>query len=86
MEFRIQRDEFFLDSGLKRWVDMKTIYICIFIIIALCNGACSDDNRDSGRHVWKEQTDALKQAEQVEDQILKQAELQRKSIEQQTRQ
>jgi len=65
---------------------MKLVDLLIIISITLFVGGCSGDQSDTGDHAWKEQTDALKKAEQVEDQILKQAEQQRKSIEQQTAQ
>ena len=58
----------------------------ILILILMFAGGCSGDKSASGDHVWKDQTDALKKAEQVEDQIMKQAEEQRKLIQQQTEQ
>ena len=63
---------------------MKLVYLLITITIASFTGGCSGDKTGTGDHVWKDQADAIKKAEQVEDQILKQAEEQRKLIEQQT--
>ena len=65
---------------------MRTIYTIIITAAVLLAGACSGDKSNTSENVFKEQTDAIKKAEQVEVQVMKQAELQQKSIEQQTRQ
>ena len=64
---------------------MKTITTFIIVMVLMVAEGCSGDQSGTGEHVWKEQTEALKKAEQVEEQILKQAEEQKKLIEQQTR-
>lgn len=46
--------------------------------------ACSDD-REPGDHVWKEQTDAIKKAEDVERLLMETDERRRELIEQQSR-
>lgn len=45
--------------------------------------ACSGEAEDAG-HVWQEQTDALKQAEEVNQVIMDKAERDREAIEQQS--
>ena len=75
-----------LESGLLRGIAMKTLYTIIFLAIALTTGACSGDKSNSSTHenVFKTETDAVKKAQQVESQVLKQAEQQKQAIEQQT--
>lgn len=65
---------------------MKTLYTFIFLAIALSTGACSGDKSNSTEreHVFKTQTDAMKKAQQVESQVMKQAEQERQAIDQQT--
>jgi hypothetical protein len=64
---------------------MKTIYTFIFIVVVLFAGACSGDKSGSGEHVFKDQADALKKAERVEAELMKQAQQQQQAIEQQSR-
>ena len=45
--------------------------------------ACSEDKETSGEHVWKEQTDTINKAKQVEAIIMDSAEKQKQAIEQQ---
>mgnify|MGYP000607183974 CR=1 FL=1 len=69
---------------------MKFLQLFLFVIFILFLGACSSgDNSSSdnkkatlnGDHVWKEQTDALKQAQEVSALANESAEQQRKAME-----
>lgn len=61
---------------------MKTTITLIFL---LCLAGCSDNEGTAGKgdHVWKEQTEAIKKAEQVEGIVLDAAKEQRESIDKQ---
>ena len=67
-------------------------YLCkMFLLLVLCLFfiACSDEsnngNTDSKKdHVWKEQTDTINAAKEVEGMILDSAKQTRKTIEQQS--
>ena len=63
---------------------MKT---AITLILLLLSAGCSgnDDAAKKRDHVWKEQTDDIKKAEQVEGKIMKSAQIQKEAIEEQTR-
>ena len=74
---------------------MKFLTLFLFVMFMLVLGACSsgdnsggdssggDNNKATlnGDHVWKEQTDALKQAEEVSALANESAEQQRKAME-----
>ncbi len=64
---------------------MKNI-ISIFCAIVFLLSACSENNDAQGKkgHVWKEQTDAIEKAKEVEGMIQDSADEQRKIIEDQT--
>ena len=61
----------------------------IFILLPIWLVACSDDSADqtsaSGDHVWKEQTDTMDRAREVEGILDDAAQAQRKTIEESTR-
>ena len=65
---------------------MKIIFTVIISAVLLLTGACSGDKSNSSTHenVFKTETDAVKKAQQVESQVMKQAEQQKQAIEQQT--
>ena len=63
---------------MKWFINIVILILFTFVI------ACSSDNESSGDHVWKEQTDTIKKAEEVEAKILKSVELQKKTIEEQS--
>ena len=56
------------------------LIVTLFTVII----ACSDDKAVSGEHVWKEQTDTIKKAEEVEATIMKAAEAQMNAVKEQT--
>lgn len=61
---------------------MKTI-MTLFLLVMLAG--CSDNNdANKGDHVWKEQTDTIKRAEQVEGKVMESVQLQKKAIEEET--
>jgi hypothetical protein len=74
---------------------MKFLTLFLFVMFTLVMGACSSDDNSGGKnnggdnnkatlngdHVWKEQTDALKQAEEVSALTNDAAEQQRKAME-----
>lgn len=69
---------------------MKT-HIKIFLLLVSCSifVACSDEDNSSSAeakkgHVWKEQTETINQAKEVEGMLLDAAENTRKTIEQQS--
>ena len=66
---------------------MKILYTLIFLVGTLLPAGCSGDksNTSSQQNVFKTQTDAMKKAEQVEAEVLKQAQQQQQVIEQQTK-
>ena len=57
--------------------------IIVLSAILLLVSACSDDDRESGDHVWKEQTQALDKAKEVEGLLKDVSDEQRKIIEEQ---
>ena len=60
----------------------KIIFLSAVLLLA---SACSDDDKESGDHVWKEQTQVLDKAKEV-DGLLKDVEdQQRKIIDEQTK-
>jgi hypothetical protein len=61
---------------------MKTVITLTFL---LCLAGCSDNEgtAEKGDHVWKEQTDTIKKADQVEGMIMDAAKAQEDAIEQQ---
>jgi len=60
----------------------KVIFLSATLLLV---SACSDDDRESGDHVWKEQTQVLDKAKEV-DGLLKDVEdQQRKIIDEQTK-
>ncbi len=57
----------------------------IFLAAALMFvSACSDDDRESGDHVWKEQTQVLDKAKEVDGLLEDVADQQRKIIDEQS--
>ncbi len=67
---------------------MKINLISIIIFSTLLLIACSDDegkdeSNTRGDHVWKDQTDTIDKAKEVEDMLQDSADLQRKMIEDQ---
>ncbi len=63
---------------------MNTIIKVFLISIIIFLSACSEDKEASGDHVWKEQTDTIDKAKQVEAMMKDAAEKQKKAIEEQT--
>ncbi len=57
--------------------------IIVLSAILLLVSACSDDDRESGDHVWKEQTQVLDKAKEVEGLLKDVSDEQRKIIEEQ---
>ena len=57
--------------------------IIILSAVLLLVSACSDDDRESGDHVWKEQTQALDKAKEVEGLLKDVTDQQRKMIDEQ---
>ncbi len=58
----------------------KVIFLAaVFLLVS----ACSDDDRESGDHVWKDQTQALDKAKEVEGLLKDATDQQRKIIEDQ---
>ena len=55
------------------------------LVLLLCLAGCSDNEGTAGKgdHVWKEQTDTIKKADQVEDMVMDAAKAQRDAIEHQ---
>ncbi len=62
---------------------MNAIIKVFLISMIIFLTACSEDKETSGEHVWKEQTDTINKAKQVEAMIMDSAEKQKKAIEQQ---
>lgn len=62
---------------------MNAIIKVFLISMIIFLTACSEDKETSGEHVWKEQTDTINKAKQVEAIIMDSAEKQKKAIEQQ---
>ena len=64
---------------------MKSLNALIILISILFTAACSDssENKASGDHVWKEQTETIEKAKGVEALMKKTAEDRAKSIEEQ---
>ncbi len=56
----------------------KTIF---YLVTALLVSACSDNQTSQGDHVWKEQTDTLTKAKEVEGIIQDAAKQQARAIE-----
>ncbi len=59
----------------------------LLILISISISACSEEAdkvSGSGKHVWKEQTDTIDKARNVENEILNAADSARKTIEEQT--
>ena len=52
--------------------------------LACVLAACSGKSPDQGEHVWKEQTDTIKKAQQVNDVLKQSADAQRKQLEEQS--
>ncbi len=63
---------------------MNVIIKVFLISMIIFLSACSEDKETSGDHVWKEQTDTIDKAKQVEAMIMDTAEKQRKIVEEQT--
>jgi len=57
--------------------------IIILSAVLLLVSACSDDDRESGDHVWKEQTQVLDKAKEVEGLLKDVSDQQRKIIDEQ---
>jgi len=57
--------------------------IIILSTVILLVSACSDDDRESGDNVWKEQTQVLDKAKEVEGLLKDVSDEQRKIIEEQ---
>ena len=64
---------------------MKILYTLIFLVGTLSLPGCSGDKSSTNENVFKEQTRAIDKAKQVEAEVMKQAEQQQQTIEQQTR-
>ncbi|MCZ6526363.1 MAG: hypothetical protein O6928_07420 [Gammaproteobacteria bacterium] len=62
---------------------MNAIIKVFLISMIIFLTACSEDKETSGEHVWKEQTDTINKAKQVEAMIMDSAEKQKKAIEEQ---
>ncbi len=62
---------------------MNAIIKVFLISMIIFLTACSEDKETSGEHVWKEQTDTINKAKQVEAMIMDAAEKQKKAIEEQ---
>ena len=64
---------------------MKSLKLLLVLVSTLFIAACSDesDSKASSDHVWKEQTDTIDRAKEVEAMMLKSAEDRSKSIEEQ---
>lgn len=63
---------------------MKTLMTLIFLLgLAGCSG--EDETAGKGDHVWKEQTDTIKKAEQVEGMVMDAAKAQRDAVDNQER-
>ena len=62
---------------------MNAIIKVFLISMIIFLTACSEDKKTSGDHVWKEQTDTINKAKQVEAMIMDSAEKQKKAIEEQ---
>jgi len=62
---------------------MDTIIKVFLISLIIFLSACSEDKEASGDHVWKEQTDTIDKAKQVESMLMDAAEKQKKAIEEQ---
>jgi len=58
----------------------KIIFLSAAILLV---SACSDDDKESGDHVWKEQTQALDKAKEVEGLLKDATDQQRKIIDEQ---
>jgi outer membrane PBP1 activator LpoA protein len=63
---------------------MRFLTVFRIVVMACLLAACSDKSPDKGEHVWKEQTDTIKKAEQVNDVLKQSADAQRKQIEEQS--
>jgi len=59
----------------------KIIFLSAALLLV---SACSDDDRESGDHVWKEQTQVLDKAKEVDGLLEDVADQQRKIIDEQT--
>ncbi len=66
---------------------MKYILAILLIYNVILLSACSGEQEgtDSGDHVWKEQTDTIDKAKEVEIMVMDQAEEMKKAIEEQAR-
>ncbi len=60
----------------------KVIFLSATLLLV---SACSDDDRESGDHVWKEQTQVLDKAKEVDGLLKDVNDQQRKIIDEQTK-
>ena len=58
--------------------------ICLGAVLLLASACSDDDNKGSGDHVWKEQTQTIDKAKEVEGLLQDAADQQRKVIDEQT--
>ena len=65
---------------------MKSLKVLVVLVSTLFIAACSDESREkaSSDHVWKEQTDTIDKAKDVEAMMLKSVEDRSQSMEEQT--
>ena len=61
------------------------ILVVMLISSLIIKGCLDSERKNAGDHVWKEQTDTIKKAEEVNQLILDAAEKQRQNIEQQSK-
>ena len=66
---------------------MRILFVILMIVLItpLILRGCSDDkNKNIEDHVWKQQTDTIKKADEVNQQVQDAAKIQRQEIDQQT--
>ena len=66
---------------------MRYLFLILIVILlssGIIKGCLDNERKNAGDHVWKEQTDTIKKAEDVNQLILDAAEKQRLDIEQQS--
>lgn len=61
------------------------IFPVVALVISCLIISCSNDDKQKGQHVWKDQTETIKQAHDVSDLMNKATEQQQKTLDDQNR-
>ena len=60
---------------------MRMVQMMAMAVMVCALAGCSGKSPDQGEHVWKEQTDTIKKAQQVDDVLKQSADQQRAQME-----